>query len=96
MIRGIEALGNDILTLRTRADQILDEVEEAKDELDTIESSLRKLGCSPDQLAPMSDAINAFLDEVSRPAGGVRFNVPDHPAVHRAIARLYEAVGRNP
>jgi hypothetical protein len=48
------------------------------------------------EIAQLKDRIHRFLDSVRRPVGELKYELPISSEASRAIAALFEAVGRNP
>jgi len=68
----------------------------AKSEQDWLEYVHEQNERYEDEIARMKRLIHKFLDSVQRPVGSFKYEVPQSNETGRAIAALFEAVGRNP
>lgn len=87
--------------IRTREDLLAEIADlEEKNEILTndlywTEDEKQKLEAEISERQNPSQAVDAFLDELTRPCGERKFTIPDNSRVHDAIRAMADAVGRN-
>lgn len=63
-------------------------------QMSNLDDKIEELTDKLEEMSDPFDAIDAFLDEIDRPCGQLRFVIPDRPSVHTAVLGLYDAIGR--
>lgn len=82
--QALNASEKQVLTLEAEAVILRSKVEEDNEKLEELAAD-----------TDVRDAVDRFLDEVSRPVGTQEFTVPKTPAVNRALIGLYDSISRS-